>query len=289
MTVIMRDAIKPNLLQTLENTPVARPCRAVRQHRPRQLLRGGRPDRHPRRRVPRHRGGIRRRHGGGALLQHQVPDLGPRPRCRRGGDHGAGDEAALGPPPGRGRAAAAAGHAGGEPRRGAARSGQPPGPPGHRAPPRRHARRRHQRHGGRLPVRARRHPGDRGIGRRARRRVHALRERREGCGRAGRGGRRGGGGAGRVPHALRRRGHAAAEDRDDRHRDLRRRRGRLSAAGRASQLDTYERAGFGALPGLHRQDAPLHLVGPHARWAPRVAGACPSARPGPTWAPGSST
>ena len=33
MTVMMRDALKPNLLQTLENTPVLVHCRAVRQHR----------------------------------------------------------------------------------------------------------------------------------------------------------------------------------------------------------------------------------------------------------------
>ena len=42
MAVIMREAIKPNLLQTLENTPVLVHAGPVRQHRPRQLV-GGRP------------------------------------------------------------------------------------------------------------------------------------------------------------------------------------------------------------------------------------------------------
>ena len=51
----------------------------------------------------------------------------------------------------------------------------------------------------------------------------------------------------RVPHALRRRGDAAAEDRDDRHRGLRRRRRRLPPGG-SQQLDRYEQAGFGYLP-----------------------------------------
>ena len=52
MTVIMRDAIKPNLLQTLENTPGSRARGPVRQHRARELLGGRGPDRHPQRRIP---------------------------------------------------------------------------------------------------------------------------------------------------------------------------------------------------------------------------------------------
>ena len=47
MTALMRDAVKPNLLQTLENTAGARARRPVRQHRDRQLLGRGRPGRHP--------------------------------------------------------------------------------------------------------------------------------------------------------------------------------------------------------------------------------------------------
>ena len=60
------------------------------------------------RRLLDHRGRLRGRHGRGALLQHQVPDLGPRARRRGRGDDGQGDEAALGPAPRRGRAPAAA-------------------------------------------------------------------------------------------------------------------------------------------------------------------------------------
>ena len=70
--------------------------RAVRQHRHRQLLGRRRPDRHPRRRLPDHRGRVRRRHGRGAVLQHQVPRRpGLRPGRRGGGRHGAGAEGAL--------------------------------------------------------------------------------------------------------------------------------------------------------------------------------------------------
>jgi hypothetical protein len=43
MTVLLRDAIKPNLLQTLEGGPAFVHCRAVRQHRPRQQLDHRRP------------------------------------------------------------------------------------------------------------------------------------------------------------------------------------------------------------------------------------------------------
>ena len=62
--------------------------RPVRQHRARQLQRGRRPHRHPHRRLPRHRGGLRRRHGRRAVLQHQVPRLRPQAGRRRGGRDG---------------------------------------------------------------------------------------------------------------------------------------------------------------------------------------------------------
>ena len=289
MTVIMRDAIKPNLLQTLENTPVAGARRALRQHRPRQLVGGGRPDRDPCRRVPRHRGRLRGRHGRRALLQHQVPDVGPRPRRRRRGDHGPGDEAALGAAPRRGRSPAAAGHARGEPRGGPARRGQPPGPPGHRPPPRRDPGRRHQRHGGRLPLRARRHPGDRRVGGRA----------RPPCARTSRTAARA---RSSWPRRSSRPPRSPGEFRmlyDD-GATLREKIETVATEvygadgvdyqpAAASQLDMYERAGFGSLPGLHRQDPPLHLVGPHAPGRPPGLAPARCARPGPTWAPGSST
>ena len=45
MTVVMKDAIKPNLVQTLEGPAGARARRAVRQHRARGQLDPGRPHR----------------------------------------------------------------------------------------------------------------------------------------------------------------------------------------------------------------------------------------------------
>ena len=53
---------------------------------------------------------------------------------------------------------------------------------------------------------------------------------------------------GAVPHALRRRSLVAAEDRGGGHRDLRRRRGRLSCRWRRTSSTLYERAGFGSFP-----------------------------------------
>ena len=43
MTALMREAIRPNLVQTSEQTPGPGSCRTVCQHRPRQLLDPGRP------------------------------------------------------------------------------------------------------------------------------------------------------------------------------------------------------------------------------------------------------
>ena len=125
MTVIMREAIKPNLLQTLENTPVlvhAGPFGNI-AHGNSSVV--GRPDRHPHRGLPDHRGRVRRRHGRGALLQHQVPGLRADARRRGRGHDRARAEGALGPAPDRGGPAAAAGAAGGEPGRGAHRRRQP--------------------------------------------------------------------------------------------------------------------------------------------------------------------
>ena len=107
MTVIMRDAIKPNLLQTLENTPVlvhAGPFGNIAHGNSSviaDLIGIHTGD------YPHHRGGLRRRHGCGALLQHQVPGLGPGTRRRRDRHDGAGPEGALGTPS-RGRREAAA-------------------------------------------------------------------------------------------------------------------------------------------------------------------------------------
>ena len=259
MTVIMRDAIKPNLLQTLENTP------ALVHAGPFGNIAHGNSS------VVADLIGI---HAGEFLVTEAGfgADMGAERffniKCRTSG---LVPDAAVVVTTVRAmklhsgatvwwRVAAATGHAGGEPRRGPARRGQPPGPPGHRAPPRRHARRRHQRHGGRLPLRARRHPGDRGVGGRTVRRVHALRERRQGCRRTGRGGRGSDGGAGRF--------HMLYDDEASLRQKIETVATEIYGADgvdyrprRRRQLDMYERAGFGSFPGLHRQDPPLHLVG----------------------------
>ena len=52
----------------------------------------------------------------------------------------------------------------------------------------------------------------------------------------------------RLPLPVPRRGHAAAEDRDDRDEGLRRRPASSTRPWRSRQLDTYERNGFGHLP-----------------------------------------
>ena len=95
MTVIMRDAIKPNLLQTLENTPVlvhAGPFGNI-AHGNSSVVADL---------IGIHTGdfliteaGFGAGHGGGAVLQHQVPGLRAGPRRRRRGHHRAGAQGAL--------------------------------------------------------------------------------------------------------------------------------------------------------------------------------------------------
>ncbi len=126
---------------------------------------------------------------------------------------------------------------------------------------------------GDFAFRARRHPGDRRLGGRAGRGVHALRGRRQGSGGAGRGRRRGDRRAGRFPHALRRRRDVAGEDRDGGDRGLRGRRGRLPAGG-GPPARHLRAGGLRLAPRLHRQDPPLHLLGPLAPWVRPGAGAC---------------
>ena len=120
MAVIMRDAIKPEPAADAREHPGARARRPVRQHRHRQLVDRRRPDRHPQRRLPHHRGRLRRRHGRRAVLQHQVPRLGPRPRRGRAGGNGSGPQGALRQAQDRGRQATARRPARREPRRRAA-------------------------------------------------------------------------------------------------------------------------------------------------------------------------
>ena len=118
MAVIMRDAIKPNLMQTLENTPVlvhAGPFGNIAHGNSSVVAdligihAGDYLD---------HRGRLRRRHGRRAVLQHQVPGVGAHAGRRRRGRHGARAQGALRQVQDRGRQAAARGAAGREPGRG---------------------------------------------------------------------------------------------------------------------------------------------------------------------------
>ena len=83
MAVLLKDAIQPNLLQTLENTPaivhagpfgnIAHGCSSILADQIGAPAGG----------LRRHRGGLRRGPRGGEVLQHQVP--GERPRAQCGG------------------------------------------------------------------------------------------------------------------------------------------------------------------------------------------------------------
>jgi hypothetical protein len=68
MTVLMRDAIRPNIMQTLENTPALVHRRTVCQRRARQQQYYRRPHRHQMRRLSFHRIGLRRGHRRGEIL-----------------------------------------------------------------------------------------------------------------------------------------------------------------------------------------------------------------------------
>ena len=64
MTALLKDAVKPNLVQTLEGTPRLHPRRALRQHRPRVQLRHSHPHGSEAGGLRRDRGGLRRGPGG---------------------------------------------------------------------------------------------------------------------------------------------------------------------------------------------------------------------------------
>ena len=83
MSVLLKDALMPNLVQTLENNPGVHSRRAVRQHRARLQLGDRHEQRAQARRLRGHRGGLRRRSGRGEILRHQVPQGRPRPPMRR--------------------------------------------------------------------------------------------------------------------------------------------------------------------------------------------------------------
>ena len=249
MAAIMRDATKPNLLQTLENTPVIVHAGPFGNIAHGNSLGPGRPHRHPRRRLPHHRGRLRRRHGrasasstssAGASGLH--PDAAVvvatvRALKAHSGKHRivAGQAAPRGP-------------VGGEPGRGARGRRQPAQADREHQGARGIARRGHQRVPDRPPVRARGHST------RSRRRWApgwrcaptsrtAARERPTWPRRSPRRPRSQSDFTLLYPDTATLQG----EDRDRGHEDLRRRRGHLHP-GAAKQLDTYERNGFGHLP-----------------------------------------
>jgi hypothetical protein len=161
MTVILRDAIKPNLLQTLENTPVlvhAGPFGNIATGNSSVIADL----------IGIHCGDFLVTEAGfaadmsRALLQHQVPSL--RPGARRSGDrgHGACAEGALRAVPGRRRQAAPAGDAEGEPRRRLGWRAKPAQADRERQAARRHAGHCGQRLSRRPRVRAGCGAGDRG-------------------------------------------------------------------------------------------------------------------------------
>ena len=73
MAVLLKDALKPNLVQTDGGQSGARPLRAVREHRPRQQLARRRPARAEAGRLRRHRERLRRRDGIREVRRHRLP------------------------------------------------------------------------------------------------------------------------------------------------------------------------------------------------------------------------
>ena len=243
------------------------------------------------RRLPHHRGRLRRRHGGRAVLQHQVPHVGPRPGRRGGRGDRTRPEGALGQAPHRRRQAAAR------------RRCWP------RTPTRctigganlrkqieniRHPRRVAGRRDQRLPQRPSR-ASTRRSARSPRRPAPAcavstpLRRRRAGRRRAGRGGGRGGRGAQRrsacsTPTTPRLREKIETVATKVYGAD-----GVDYSPLATRQLDTYETQRLRRPAGVHRQDPPVDLVGPGAARARRPAGGCRCARCGRRSAPASST
>ena len=96
MAAILEDALKPNLLQTLEGGPAIIHCGPFGNIATGHVVGHRRPHRHARQRLRHHRGGLRRRHGRRALLRRQVPGQRAQARRRRRRGHGARAEGPLG-------------------------------------------------------------------------------------------------------------------------------------------------------------------------------------------------
>ena len=83
MAALLKDAIKPNMVQTLEAHSRVHPRRPVRKHRPRLQLHPGHRDRDAPERLYRHRSRLRRRPRRREVPRHQMPRRGlPPRRCR---------------------------------------------------------------------------------------------------------------------------------------------------------------------------------------------------------------
>jgi hypothetical protein len=93
MAILLKDAIKPNLVQTLERQPRHPARRSLRQHRTGREQRAGHQDGPEPRRLRGDRGRLRRRPRCREVLRHQVPRGGPE--AQRRGDRGHGARAAL--------------------------------------------------------------------------------------------------------------------------------------------------------------------------------------------------
>ena len=93
MTVLLKEAIKPNLVQTLEGQPAFVHCGPVREHRPRQQLARRRPRRAQAGRLRDHGERLRLGHGHGEVLRHRLPGRRPTPERRRARRHGEGAQA----------------------------------------------------------------------------------------------------------------------------------------------------------------------------------------------------
>ena len=87
MTALLKDALDPNLVQTLENNPAIIHGGPLRQHRPRLQQRHGHQAQPLTGRLRHHRGRLRRRSGRREVPGHQVPLCGYRAqRLCAGGD-----------------------------------------------------------------------------------------------------------------------------------------------------------------------------------------------------------
>ena len=87
MAALLKDALKPNLVQTLEGTPCVCPRRSLRQYCPRLQLHHGHPHGHALWRRCDYRGRFRRRPGCREVPGHQVPHDGRSPQRCRGRRH----------------------------------------------------------------------------------------------------------------------------------------------------------------------------------------------------------